>query len=120
MSDAAERRQRTERWAVAAVIGLIVVLTLIGCVASSFNSDNDPHHDLESIAQCEARVSKLLKAPATANFDSSTTTDGTEWTVTGTIDSENGFGASVRSDYQCTVVMNSNNTATTTVDYLRE
>jgi hypothetical protein len=118
MTDATQRRQRIDRWAIAAVIGLIVILGVVSCVASCFK--RDPHHDLESIAQCEARISKLLKAPATANFDSSTTTDGTGWTVTGTVDSENSFGANVRSDYQCTVVMNSNNTATTTVDYLNE
>jgi len=94
---------------------------LIGVVASliggnrSDSSSNDNQY--EAIAQCEARIERLLKAPSTAEFDSSATASGGVWTVTGTVDSENSFGAMLRSNFQCTVEIHTD-TATTTVDYL--
>jgi len=102
--------------------GLVVVIGLgfAGCIALTSmggDDDYDMNNEYEAVSQCEARVEKLLKAPSTAQFDSSATGSGT-WTVTGTVDAENSFGASVRSSYGCTVVMNNDEgTATTTVDY---
>lgn len=95
-----------------------MLFVLIGIVVGGGNMQDDAHHDLESIAQCEARIGEMLKAPATADFHSSTTAAGDgQWTVTGTVDAENSFGATVRASYGCTVVMNDDSTATTTVDY---
>lgn len=119
MSEAADRRKRVDRWAIAAVIGLAVVVGVVACVAGSIRGSDSSNDDLESISQCETRIEKMLKSPSTAAFDSTSESDGGKWTVTGTVDSENGFGASVRSNYQCTVVINDDNTATTTVDYLK-
>lgn len=94
-----------------------MLFVIIGIAVGGGNAQHDEHHDLESIAQCETQVGKMLKAPATADFDSSTTAAGdSRWTVTGTVDAENSFGATVRASYGCTVVMN-DDTATTTVDY---
>lgn len=117
MSEAVEHRHRIDRWVIGGVVALAVGIGIASCVASSSRSNN-PHHDLESIAQCEARIDKLLKSPSTADYDSQTKASGSNtWTVTGTVDSENSFGATVRSSYQCTVVMHESS-ATTTVDYL--
>lgn len=102
--------------------GLVVAIGLgfAGCIALTSRGggdDYDMNNEYEAVSQCEARVEKLLKAPSTAQFDSSATGSGT-WTVTGTVDAENSFGATVRSSYGCTVVMNNDEgTATTTVDY---
>ncbi len=57
----------------------------------------------ESIVACEDAVEQLLRAPATASF-SSTASGSDRVVVDGYVDSENGFGALVRSDFQCTVV----------------
>lgn len=116
-----EWRAKVNRWVIGIVIGLVVVVGFVGCVASSINSSDETHHDLESIAQCEARIADQLKSPATADFDSSTTASGAdEWTVTGVVDAENSFGATVPATYKCTVTINDNGTATTTIDYLNQ
>ena len=101
-------------------IGTAILLGVAGCMAavSTRSGGYDMNNPAEAISQCEARIEKLLKSPSTASFDSEATGSG-EWHVTGTVDSENGFGAMVRSMYSCTVVMdNDAGTATTTVDYL--
>lgn len=92
-----------------AVVGIMIVGALNG--GGNYDSDNK----YEAIAQCEARVKDLLKAPSTAQFSSDATGSGT-WKVTGTVDAENSFGATLRSTYGCTVVINGDR-ATTTVDY---
>lgn len=111
-----EWRAKVNRWAIGIVVALVVVIGFVGCVASSINSDRDPNNADEAIAQCEARIEKLLKAPSTAAFASTATSDGS-WVVKGTVDSQNGFGAMVQSSYQCTVDIH-DDAATTTVDYL--
>lgn len=113
-------RQKVNRWAIGIVVGLVVVIGFAGCVAGSINSDKQ-HPEEESIAQCEARIGRLLKAPSTADYASTTEGAGADtWKVTGTVDAENSFGAKVRAEYGCTVVMNDNSTATTTVDYFNQ
>ncbi|GAA1726878.1 hypothetical protein GCM10009809_23240 [Isoptericola hypogeus] len=53
---------------------------------------------------CEGRVEDQLEAPATAEF-----TDGTAsgtpsgYTITGSVDAENSFGALVRSEWTCSI-----------------
>lgn len=112
-----EWRAKVNRRAIAIVIAVFVVIVFVGCVAGSANSGNR-NDEQEAIAQCEARIEKLLKSPATADFDSAASARGSErWAVTGTVDAENSFGATVRASYGCTVVMNDNSTVTTKVDY---
>lgn len=95
---------------------LVVVMSMIASAANGGSSSYDGNNKYEAISQCEARIEELLKAPSTAKFSSDATGGGT-WIVTGTVDSENGFGAMLRANFQCTVKVNSD-TATTTVDYL--
>jgi hypothetical protein len=54
--------------------------------------------------RCETYIKTLLKAPSTADFSGETATDNGDktWNVTGNVDSENGFGASLRSTWSCT------------------
>lgn len=92
---------------------ILVIMMIVGAVNGSKGYDSNNKY--EAIAQCEARVKDMLKAPSTASFDSDATGDGT-WKVTGTVDAENSFGAKIRSAYSCTVVINGDR-ATTTVDY---
>ena len=99
-------------------IGLAVVI-VGGLVVSSMGSDRepyDPNNSYEAIAQCEDLVTENLKAPSTAEFDSSASGFGT-WTVTGTVDAENSFGAMLRSEFQCTVVV-SGDSIKRRLDYL--
>lgn len=103
----------------AVVVGLVALSVLIGFLSSlngGGSDDYDANNKYEAIARCEERVKALLKAPATAEFDTDARGSGT-WTVSGTVDSENSFGAMLRTHFQCTVVIKGT-TATTTVDFL--
>ena len=69
---------------------------------------------------CEDAVKTLLKAPATAEFDNwqrQKNADGT-YKVTGTVDSQNSFGAMLRSQFGCTVRDKGDGRTGTMVDYL--
>jgi hypothetical protein len=52
---------------------------------------------------CEGFVKDRLKSPSSAEFDTSFTGSGPTYTVTGTVDSQNSFGAMVRNEFSCTV-----------------
>lgn len=67
---------------------------------------------------CEERVKNSLKSPSTADFSGVTTTGSGPYSVTGDVDSQNGFGAMVRSSFSCSVRM-TDDTAYTTVEYIR-
>ena len=97
-------------------LGLIVAFVLIvgGCTAlSSGNTPSSSNDSYEAKAACEDRISSQLKAPANAEFDSSVTGGGGQYTVTGTVDSENSFGAMLRSNYECSVRVDETQTFTT-------
>jgi hypothetical protein len=97
-------------------LGLIAVFVLVvaGCTAlSSGNSPSSGNDSYEAKAACEERISSQLKAPATAEFDSTVTGGGGQYTVTGTVDSENSFGAMLRSNYECSVRVDEAKTYTT-------
>lgn len=111
-----EHRRRVDRWVIGIVIMAFVVLVFVACTVRSINSGNrDSDNEYEAIAQCEARIDRLLKAPATADYETDATPQSGSWIVTGHVDSENSFGASVRSTFQCTVTINGDR-ATTKVD----
>ena len=94
---------------------LIPTIFIIIAVSTSGGSSSSNSGQFEAIAQCEARIENLLKAPATADFETSATGSGSTWTVSGSVDAENSFGALIRSTFQCTVVLQGDS-ATTTVD----
>ena len=65
-------------------------------------------------AACVTAVTDRLKAPATAEFagidDVEVTKDGGNYTISGAVDSENGFGALIRSSWMCDVFVSSTGT----------
>lgn len=54
---------------------------------------------------CEDAVRNQLRSPSTAKFDSSHSGSGSSFSVTGSVDAENGFGATVRAYYSCSVTV---------------
>ena len=85
---------------------VVAVLIAVGIGASLLWSalDKDPEQAAESV--CEDYVTDRLKAPASAEFpgaDRVVSSTADEWTVVASVDSENGFGAMIRTDYVCTV-----------------
>lgn len=86
------------------IIGAAILLFLVVTVVSGVNGDDGPREPdpYEAVLMCEKRVEDLLKAPTTAEFNLQAT-GSNPFTVRGTVDSENGFGAMIRSQVQCTV-----------------
>lgn len=82
-----------------AIGGLVLLTALLASGCS--NEPYDANNEREAKAQCEGFADKRLKAPADADYELSATQSNGSWTVTGTVDSENSFGAKVRSDVKC-------------------
>jgi hypothetical protein len=95
-------------------IVIVLILTISSAVGGGSSSSGD---SVEAQIACEERVKQELKSPSTAEFDDTVTGSG-PYTVNGTVDSENSFGASLRSNFQCSVRVDSKSTYTT-LKYLR-
>jgi hypothetical protein len=90
--------------------GVFIFLALVGgfaaCTASVLGQA--PKHvgatSRDAERQCQDWVKEKLKAPATAQFTATQSTGGpASWQVTGKVDSENSFGALMRSSWTCTI-----------------
>lgn len=89
---------------------LVALLTpaVVACGSSDGMGGFDGNNPREAQAQCEHFASQELKAPATADYDlEATFEDGSTWSVAGTVDAENGFGAQIRSAVTCRVQITS-------------
>lgn len=99
-------RKSNLRWAIAAGVLLVVAALLYGAIKDEPESLESQHTD--AYFACREFVGQQLKAPATADFprhdspDVSVTGEN-PFTVRSVVDSENGFGASVRSRFTCSV-----------------
>lgn len=97
------------------------VALLGGCVAwlanrgdSSSSSGGDGRDEFGAQVMCEQFVEDRLKAPATADFPSSSeyvvSGSGNSYTVQGYVDAENSFGAKIRTNFVCEVRDNGDDT----------
>jgi hypothetical protein len=93
------------------VIG-IAVLVVGGCSLAVSGGDDDDASGgdrSEGMAKvmCEDFVEDRLKSPSSAEFsgifDTTISGSGDDYTVTGYVDAQNGFGAMLRSNYTCQV-----------------
>lgn len=86
--------------AVVAVIALSASLAACG-------GGSDTGAQVGAYRSCERAVGTQLKAPSTADFSGYSHSDisatGSTYSVHGYVDSENSFGAKVRSDWDCRV-----------------
>lgn len=84
------------------VLGIFAVLMAWGMASGDDEDDATDKYGAQNV--CEQFIEDRLKAPSTADFHhDSATAAGDVWTVSGAVDSENGFGAMIRSDYVCQV-----------------
>lgn len=84
-------------------IGLLMVFGVQSCISNA-NKNNGFKNDADTArAYCRTLVEEQLKAPSTADypFAGSAQRSGDDWTVSGSVDSQNSFGAKVRSSYTC-------------------
>jgi len=86
-----------------AIVVLSIVVIAISAIGGGGEDDPDGGGEFEAVAQCEGFVDKRLKAPATADYHLTATEQASGWLVTGTVDSENSFGAKVRSNVRCVI-----------------
>lgn len=99
---------------------LVAVLALVGCTSTTLKSDAGQDISdarLSAANVCEKFVGRRLKAPGGASYRDPTgdqitySGDGDgPITVSASVDSENGFGAKVRSPYTCVVTHGSGDT----------
>lgn len=88
---------------------LLAGLTLTACSTAGDSDTGGPRPDKEdgtmAEVMCEEFVKDQLKAPATAEFSHQQHRETGEqrWDVTGTVDSENSFGALIRGSYRCDI-----------------
>lgn len=110
---AAERKAAVERggkrWAIGIVVAIVAV---VGFLVTRNVHTTPTGHELSNDAKraCQEQfIPDRLKAPATAKYSGVTVSMpnarsyGDEYTVTGSVDSENSFSALVRSTFTCVV-----------------
>ena len=82
---------------IGALLGVIILTS--ACTAEETVPDKYGAMDV-----CHQFIEDRLKAPSTADYvDEQVVQRGKTWTVTGSVDSENSFGAKVRSTFICQV-----------------
>lgn len=98
---------------VTAVIAVLIGV-LLGCQALGDDGADEGSAPGARDA-CQQFADKRLKSPGSADYDLTATNDGTTWTVTGTVDSQNSFGASLRSEVECVMRYSGDSYTSTTV-----
>jgi hypothetical protein len=88
------------------VSAFVVVILALGSTSASAYTYTKSHQAWD---MCSEFVRDRLKAPKTADFaeygnrGTSVAKSGTTYSVNGYVDSENSFGADIRTQYTCTV-----------------
>ena len=84
------------------MLGSVAVLIIIVFAITSPERINERRIESRAIDE----VTKRLKSPGTAEFgDVSTSRVGNRWTVSGWVDSQNAFGALLRSPWRVTILI---------------
>jgi hypothetical protein len=88
---------------------IVVAVLLVGTLAFAVlggggdkPSEGEKKSDVERVCK-DQFIADRLKAPSTAEYDLTVTGGPITYTANGTVDSENGFGAMLRSDVTCVV-----------------
>ena len=84
------------------------------------DSKDIEHNSLYAYSFAEKNVKDMLKSPATAEFPSSSEQDqhtkyigDNTYEINSYVDSQNGFGAMMRTRFSCKIVFNDDNTVST-------
>lgn len=83
-------------------IVVVVIVAIVSAVGAISNGAGSSNKDDLAVATCQGLVEDELKAPATASYPEVPTLSGD--TISGSVDSQNSFGANIRSNFHCTVV----------------
>lgn len=107
-----QQSSRGVKIAAAILVGLVAVACVGGIAKFAFGGSSSKapassptvtDRSLEAKAMCETFVKRQLKAPATAKFseESAAKVSTVEYTAGGSVDSQNSFGALLRSTFAC-------------------
>lgn len=93
------------RWAIGIVAALAAVVGLCMWNGSKPHKATDDETRNDAKRACQERfIPDRLKAPATAKYaDVTVSVAAEEYTVAGSVDSQNSFGALVRSSFTCVI-----------------
>lgn len=102
---------------------LVVMFGVIPALSGDDGGGNDQSSDTRkylAISACKNAVKKQLKSPASAKFsDEVAIATGTNaWAVSGTVDADNSYGASLRGSFACDVTTADQDTYTARVTKL--
>lgn len=87
---------------------------------NSDHSDSDAlAYQNEATSLCENLVKGQLKSPSTATFDHENASGSSDISVTGTVNSENSFGAMLASNFTCSATLDASETVHATLESLR-
>lgn len=96
--------KRPDWWTWGIGAGLLVLCLLCGWGIHRSGSSDATDLGVDAERVCQDFVKQRLKAPATAKFSGlDHSADGADYTVTGAVDSQNSFGAMLRSGFTCVV-----------------
>ena len=88
------------------LLGILFVTVVYSCATSASSSDDSEDGSGMAEVMCEEFVTDRLKSPSSAEFagaDSVTPLGDDQYEVTASVDSQNGFGAMIRTEYVCTI-----------------
>lgn len=94
---------------IAAIVVFVVAIGVMMAITGSGSGDDGPAGDSPAVQRaaaeraCQTLVRDQLKSPSSAKFTGVTSTGSGPWEVTGSVDADNSFGASLRSDWECTI-----------------
>jgi hypothetical protein len=98
------------------IITMILSFVVQSCFSSSNESKKYVPSKQDAVAHSHVYVDKLLKSPGSANYpyQADETIDqlnDSTFTVLSYVDSQNSFGASMRTYYKCKIVLHSDETS---------
>lgn len=89
------------------MVGIVVIAAVGFGIAGANRTPSNSDNQVLAKSACEGAVEQNLKSPTSASYQSTAVGSG-PWTVTGTVNAENSFGAMVRSSYRCSVALDGN------------
>lgn len=104
------------------LIIFVASIALAGCGAEPAAKDEvGGWTKTEARSLCHKQVTDRLKSPASANFEGLTEFDAEKtsdsWKISGHVDSQNSFGATMRTNYTCNVRPTSETDAMVRVEF---
>lgn len=92
---------------------ILAVIVLVIMFAMFSNNSGDGGG---AIVACHDRIESRLKSPGTANYSGENlSSNGNQWTLTGSVDSQNSFGGVVRNDFTCVATGSGDNWSVTSL-----